>query len=68
MDAQILVAANVLLEATKVKPFDGNSFKCWQQKVLVALDFIKISINRNIALTEPRPDEEFRRVNKLRDG
>jgi hypothetical protein len=54
MDAQILVAAKVLLDATKIEHFDGNNFKHWQQKVLAILDFTKISS----ALTEPRPDEE----------
>jgi hypothetical protein len=54
MDAQILAAAKVLPDATKIEPFDGNNFKRWQQKVLAVLDFTKISS----ALTEPRPDED----------
>jgi hypothetical protein len=54
MDAEILAAAKVLLDATKIEPFDGNNFKHWQQKVLAVLDFTKISS----ALTEPRSDEE----------
>jgi hypothetical protein len=54
MDAQILAAAKVLPDATKIEPFDGNNFKRWQQKVLAVLDFTKISS----VLTEPRPDEE----------
>jgi hypothetical protein len=33
MDAQILVAAKVLPDATKIELFDRNNFKCWQQKV-----------------------------------
>ncbi len=41
-DAQILVAAKVLPDATKVEPFDGNNFKRWQKKVLAVLDFTKI--------------------------
>jgi hypothetical protein len=55
MDAQIFATTKVLPDATKIKPFDGNNFKRWQQKVLAILDFTKISS----ALTEPRPDEEF---------
>jgi hypothetical protein len=54
MDAQILATAKVLLDATKIEPFDGNNFKRWQQKVLAVLAFTKISS----ALTERRPDEE----------
>jgi hypothetical protein len=54
MDAQILAAAKVLPDATKIEPFDGNNFKRWQQKVLAVLDFTKISS----VLIEPRPDEE----------
>jgi hypothetical protein len=42
MDAQILAAAIVLLDATKNEPFDGNNFKRWQKKVLAVLDFTKI--------------------------
>ena len=54
MDAQILAAAKVLLDATKIEPFNGNNFKRWQQKVLTALDFTKISC----ALHEPKPSVE----------
>jgi hypothetical protein len=38
----------------KIEPFDGNTFKRWQQKVLSVFDFTKISSS----LTEPRPYEE----------
>jgi hypothetical protein len=34
MDAQILAAAKVLPDATKIELFDRNNFKRWQQKVL----------------------------------
>jgi hypothetical protein len=30
MDAQILAAAKVLLDATKIETFNGNNFKRWQ--------------------------------------
>ena len=43
MDAQILAAAKVLPNVTKIEPFNGNNFKRWQQKVLAVLDFTKIS-------------------------
>jgi hypothetical protein len=54
MDAQILAAAKVLSDATKIEPLNGNNFKRWQQKVLAVLDFTKISC----ALHEPKPDVE----------
>ena len=54
MDAQILVAAKVLPNVTKIEPFNGNNFKRWQQKVLATLDFTKISC----ALHEPKPGVE----------
>jgi hypothetical protein len=50
MDAQILAAAKVLPDVTKIEPFNGNNFKRWQQKVLAVLDFTKISY----ALHEPK--------------
>ena len=56
MDAQILAAAKVLPNATKIEPFNGNNFKRWQQKVLATLDFTKISY----ALHEPKPAVESR--------
>ena len=55
-DAQILAAAKILPDATKIEHFDANNFKRWQKKkVLAILDFTKISS----ALTEPSPNEEF---------
>jgi hypothetical protein len=60
MDVQILDATKVLPDVTKIKHFDGNNFKRWQQKVLVVLDFTKISST----LTKPRPDEEFEEQSK----
>ena len=58
MDVQILDDAKVLLDATKIESFDGNNFKRWQQKVLVILDFIKISS----AINEPRLEEESKEL------
>jgi hypothetical protein len=60
MDAQILDATKILLDATKIEHFDGNNFKRWQQKVLVVLDFTKISS----ALPELRPNDESEEQSK----
>jgi hypothetical protein len=54
MNAQIIVVAKVLPNATKIEPSDGNNFKRWQQKALAVLDFTKIFS----ALTAHIPDEE----------
>jgi hypothetical protein len=40
MDAQILAAAKVLPDATKIELFDRNNFKRWQQKVLFFFFFL----------------------------
>ena len=53
MDKQVVGSLKVILEITKLEPFDRNNFKRWKERVLPILEFTKI----DSVLHEPKPND-----------
>ena len=66
MDKQVVDSLKVILEITKLKPFDGNNFKRWKERVFPILEFTEI----DSVLHEPKPNDleklaKWLKINKL---
>ena len=66
MDKQVVDSLKVISEITKLKPFNGNNFKRWKERVFPILEFTEI----DSVLNEPKPDDpeklaKWLKINKL---
>ena len=53
MDKQVVGSLKVILEITKLEPFDGNNFKHWKERAFPILKFTEI----DSVLHEPKPND-----------